>query len=59
MLVVMTVRTVLKVPFEKADPPLPFRRSGTPDGLNRSVMKKKLPDPLQVLLPLSFTSHKS
>ena len=31
MLVVMTVRTVLEVPFEKAaPPPLPFRRSGTP-----------------------------
>ena len=32
MLVVMTVRTVLKVHFEKADspPPLPFRRSSTP-----------------------------
>ena len=30
MLVVMTVRIVLKVPFEKAAPPLPFRRSGTP-----------------------------
>ena len=29
MLVVMTVRTVLKVPFEKAAP-LPFRRPGTP-----------------------------
>ena len=29
-LVVMTVRIMLKVPFEKAAPPLPFRRSGTP-----------------------------
>ena len=30
MMMVMTKRTVLKVPFEKAAPsPLPFRRSGT------------------------------
>ena len=34
MLVVMTVRTVLKVPFEKAAPHLPFCRSGTPDTSN-------------------------
>ena len=35
MLVVITARTVLKVPFEKAAPPLPFRRSGTPGRMHQ------------------------
>ena len=30
LLVILTVRTVLKVPFEKPASPIPFRHSGTP-----------------------------
>ena len=52
MLVVINVRTVLKLPYEKAAPPpppfLPFCRSGTPvsiprtTGTNMSVVRQAI-----------------
>ena len=39
--VIMTVRTILKVPFEKAAPRLPFRRFGIPAGKRGKIFRWK------------------